>query len=288
MILSGLLIGGGALYLGASFYQQKRRRKPLIEQFCEPRVGGTPFHGTPPRRLATDLAIGAGAIAVGSVVGMAATTGVTPLLLTNQLIALARSTPYAPVLYMAAYAARPLLLFPATLLTLAGGLLFGPVGGVVYTIIGSNLSALIAYGIGRQLRWLGNQDLEESASAHVNWQALAPYVVRMQEEPFATVLTMRFLFLPYDLVNYGAGLLNLDWHPFLLATALGSLPGTLAFVLAGASIQGNGITNVPRLNLTSLTASGLIFVGSLAFSRYLRRRQVATAALPVATPIMQS
>ncbi len=59
----------------------------------------------------------------------------------------------------------------------------------------------------------------------------------MRDNSFETVLIMRLLFLPYDLVNYASGILRLRWLPFLLATALGSLPGTVSFVLLGASID---------------------------------------------------
>ena len=53
-----------------------------------------------------------------------------------------------PVFYMVIYALRPLIFFPATVLTLLGGFLFGPIG-ILWTIIGSNASALVAYTVGR-------------------------------------------------------------------------------------------------------------------------------------------
>lgn len=57
---------------------------------------------------------------------------------------------------------------------------------------------------------------------------------------FETVLIMRFIFLPYDLVNYLAGILRIDLKAFILATLLGSIPGTIAFVpLALPSISKN-------------------------------------------------
>lgn len=219
-----------------------------------------------------DLWISAGTVAAGSVLWFSSITGLTPLLLTNRLIDLLANSPYAPALYLSAYAIRPLALFPASLLTLAGGLLFGPVGGIIYTIVGSNLSALIAYSIGKRLGNAGKAGPDKNSSDDQNWGVLEPYVERMQANPFATILTTRFLFLPYDLVNYGAGALGLPWQPFLLATALGSLPGTIAFILAGASVQGGEIIGVPALNPVTLTASGVIFVSSLAFSRYLNQR----------------
>jgi uncharacterized membrane protein YdjX (TVP38/TMEM64 family) len=68
---------------------------------------------------------------------------------------------------------------------------------------------------------------------------LASYALRLQGRSFETVLIMRFLFHPFDLVNYLAGVLRIRYVLFILATMLGSLPGTLTFVLFGASTDGD-------------------------------------------------
>ncbi len=44
-------------------------------------------------------------------------------------------------IYITLYTIRPLILFPATLLTIASGLIFGPWLGILFTIIGENASA---------------------------------------------------------------------------------------------------------------------------------------------------
>ena len=98
----------------------------------------------------------------------------------------------------------------------------------------------------------------------------------------SSVLTMRFIFLPYDLVNYLAGFLKIDWKPFLLATLLGSLPGGFSFVLVGASIEGNAINEIPSLDPITLGFSVAIFISSLALSRYFKKRE-ATREKPVSS-----
>ncbi len=54
-----------------------------------------------------------------------------------------------PLLYVIFYAVRPLILFPARLLTVVAGFVFGPALGVVLTVFGSNISASVAYLAGR-------------------------------------------------------------------------------------------------------------------------------------------
>ena len=87
-----------------------------------------------------------------------------------------------------------------------------------------------------------------------------------------TVFIMRLLFLPYDLVNYVCGALRIKWTSFLLATALGSLPGTISFVLLGASLESVD-QGLDGINPWAIVASVAIFVVSIAISRLLRKRQ---------------
>ena len=84
---------------------------------------------------------------------------------------------------------------------------------------------------------------------------------------------MRLLFLPYDLVNYLTGFLRINYAAFILATILGALPGTTAFVLFGASIEGDFTGGLPDFDIRIFIASLLIFLGSLALSRYLKVRR---------------
>ncbi len=184
------------------------------------------------------------------------------------------SSPLAPLAYILLYALRPLTLFSSILLTLAGGFLFGPVWGVVYTAIGANLSATVAYFIGR---YFGQGVLEDETAQ--GWTQR--YARRMRENSFETVLIMRFIFLPYDLVNYLAGFLHIHYWPFLLATVIGSIPGTIAFVLLGASLSSDAITNLfltgelPTLEWRLVALSVVMFAVSIALSRYLKRREKA-------------
>jgi uncharacterized membrane protein YdjX (TVP38/TMEM64 family) len=172
---------------------------------------------------------------------------------------------WGPLLYITLYAVRPLILFPSSVLTVAGGFVFGPVFGVLYTIIASNTSSGIAYLVGR---YFGQGLLKENNSDNI----IQRYANRMRQNSFETIMIMRFVFLPYDMVSYLAGFLRIHFWPFILATALGSIPGTFAFVLFGASIENfNG--GLPSLNPGILAASIVIFIVSIALSRLFKNRE---------------
>ncbi len=189
-------------------------------------------------------------------------------------------SPFGPLLYILIYALRPLIFFSAAVLTIASGAIFGAGSivnlalAVLYTVIGSNLSATVAYYVGR---FFGKGLLAEGDSE--NSGLLQRYADRMRQNSFETILIMRFIFLPYDLVNYLAGILRIDWKAFILASLLGSIPGTIAFVSFGASIDIKELAmgKTPQFNPWVLFFGVVIFIASLAISRYFKQRETQRA-----------
>ena len=190
-------------------------------------------------------------------------SGLTPIEAGRVLVGFMGNGAAGALVFLAVYTVRPLVLFPASILTIGAGFVFGPVLGVVLTVIGSNASATVAYVAGRYF----GEGLVRSEGV------VRRYTRRLRENSFETVLTMRFVFLPYDLVNYLAGLLRINWVPFILATALGSLPGTVAFVLLGASLETDFAVGTLGFDPRLLLASAIIFVLGIAISRYFKRRE---------------
>ncbi|MGA9277677.1 TVP38/TMEM64 family protein [Ilumatobacter sp.] len=180
--------------------------------------------------------------------------------------------------YVAVYVLRPLVLFPASVLTVMGGILFGAWWGILVVVVAANASAMVAYGIGLVLAGrCDDPDRSDTifdrtgTSADERRSFASTWGDRLRENSFETVFTMRLLFLPYDAVNYGCGALRIRWAPFLLATALGSLPGTISFVLLGASLEriDEGIGGI---NPWAVVAGVAIFAASVTISRVYRKR----------------
>jgi uncharacterized membrane protein YdjX (TVP38/TMEM64 family) len=189
----------------------------------------------------------------------------SPVEVIQHLLAFMNDGLWGPLVYILLYAIRPLILFPSTVLTLAGGFVFGPVLGVLYTIIASNISSTIAFFVGR---YFGKGLLKDDGSNGL----IQRYARRMRANSFETVMVMRFIFLPYDAVSYLAGFLRIQYLAFILATALGSIPGTIAFIGFGASIESfNG--SLPRLNPATLVFSVVIFIASIVLARIFRKRE---------------
>lgn len=193
----------------------------------------------------------------------------------QQLLALF-ATPYGPLLYLASFLIRPLIFFSVGILCIMGGIIFG-VGGAAhlllalgYTMIGLMASALISFGIGR---FFGNGLIGQRATAREH--LVQRYANRLRRNGFLTVLTMRLILLPFDVVNYLAALVAVDWKAFTLATAIGALPSTIAFVTFGAAIDLSQVAagKMPTLDGKLIVLAIALFGVSVLLSRWYKGNQ---------------
>ncbi len=165
----------------------------------------------------------------------------------------------AALCYILLYTIRPLILFPATLLTISSGLLFGPWLGILFTIVGENASANFAFLVAR---WFGRDWVKKRESLKMQaWQQ------RLSANGIVTVLIMRLLMLPFDAVNYSCGLTAMRQRDYAVGTFIGILPALISFVLLGG-IGAAGVQNRYALFGFSL----LFLLAGLLVAKLLARR----------------
>lgn len=138
---------------------------------------------------------------------------------------------WGPAVYIFLYTIRPLLLFPAIILTLAGGLAFGPWWGTLYVLIGGLLGACLCFLIARSL---GREKMKKYLG---DFPQLQNFDDQVAEHGFRTMLIMRIVpIFPYDPVSYLAGLSNMKFRDYTVATAIGMVPGAFAYNVLGCSL----------------------------------------------------
>lgn len=222
--------------------------------------------GAPSRRHRLVIA-GAWVLLVGGLAAWGVARGVEPGEVAADFVDAVQGSAWGPIAYIVLYLLRPLVLFSATVLTLAGGFLFGPVAGIAIVVVAANGSAMVAYGIAR---WVRGGAPEAAGDGRI-----AAWTGRLRRRSFETVLTMRLLYLPFDLVSYAAGAARIHAGAFLAGTAAGSAPATVWMVLLGASLESfDGA--VPRLDPYVLALSIVLLVAGLVVATVLRRREERT------------
>lgn len=132
----------------------------------------------------------------------------------------------APLLFMLVYALAAVLFLPGSVLTLAGGALFGPVLGTVYNLTGATLGATLAFLIAR---YLASDWVAEKTGGRVK-----QLINGVEGEGWRFVAFVRLVPLfPFNLLNYALGLTRLRLLHYLIATYIFMLPGAIAYTYLG-------------------------------------------------------
>jgi uncharacterized membrane protein YdjX (TVP38/TMEM64 family) len=134
----------------------------------------------------------------------------------------------AGVLFTVSYGLCTAAFVPRPVLNVAAGALFGTQAGTAAAVVGTVIGSGLAFGLGRLLgqdalrpmlrkRWLTSADRQ------------------LSRHGFRSMLFIRLLpGVPFAASNYGAAVSRMGWTAFLTATALGVVPNTAAYVIAGS------------------------------------------------------
>ncbi len=150
------------------------------------------------------------------------------------------------LIYMVIYIIAVAISIPgATILTIAGGLLFGIIPGTIYVVISATIGATLLFlatktSLGNLLKAKAGPKLHKLEKG-------------FQHNAFSYLLVLRLIPLfPFWLINIVPAVLNVRLRTFVTATFLGIIPGSFVYVLLG-----NGVSSV--LDAGQTPNLGIIF-----------------------------
>jgi uncharacterized membrane protein YdjX (TVP38/TMEM64 family) len=178
---------------------------------------------------------------------------------------------WAPVIFVLLHGLVTITPMPRTVFTVAAGVLFGSLYGVLLAVAGTTLAAIAAFWL---VRLFGAAFIERhSHRAGVAWVR-----ARLDRSGMLAVTSLRLVpAVPFSLLNYVAGLSGVGFLPYLAGTVIGVLPGTVAVVVLGDAAAGG---NPPPALLVVSVVSAL--VGLLGLVLAARRPAIVELAEPVA------
>jgi uncharacterized membrane protein YdjX (TVP38/TMEM64 family) len=134
------------------------------------------------------------------------------------------------VVFGLVYVVAALLFVPGSILTLGAGLVFGLGWGTVVASAAATTTAAAAFLITRHL---ARDRVARLARRHEKFGAIDEAV---RDKGWRVVALLRLSpLVPFSLSNYLYGLTAIDFWPYLLASWLGMLPGTVLYVYLGAA-----------------------------------------------------
>lgn len=174
----------------------------------------------------------------------------------------------APLVYMLIYAIAPALLLPGLPITVAGGILFGPFWGVIYTIISSTIGACFAFLISRYVA----RDWIEKKLRSPRWRRLDKGV---EKHGWKVVAFTRLIPLfPFNLLNYAFGLTRIGFWPYALATFIFMLPACIAFIVFSSSLLDLVRGKVSYTLIIGIVLVVLVSLIPFFYQRYQKKKSI--------------
>ncbi|MBI2862990.1 MAG: TVP38/TMEM64 family protein [Chloroflexi bacterium] len=168
---------------------------------------------------------------------------------------------WAPVVSAAIMLVHSIVPFPAVVLTLTNGLLFGAVWGTALSwstaMVGAAICYFIAKALGRPVveRIVGTKGLKVSDDFFDRYGTHAVLITRL------------IPVVSFDLISYAAGLTKIGFVEFMVATGIGQLPATVVY-----SILGENLTGGVKFGLLAFGAVAALFVLGFAVKANLDRK----------------
>jgi len=172
-------------------------------------------------------------------------------------------SPVAPLIFVPFYAAAVALAIPGTILTLAGGAVFGLWWGTLFNWLGATIGANLAYLLAR---FLGRDGITQLLGKKAQqWPAMDRLDRAVRAHGFSGMLTLRLIpVVPFNALNFGGGLVGMKWPTYALSTGLGILPGTFVYTMfADALLEGSTQASRDAFLRMALAGVLLVFLGFL-------------------------
>ena len=161
------------------------------------------------------------------------------------------------VAFAGLYAVLTVMLFPGSALTIAAGAIFGPIVGTLVSLAGALLGATAAFAIARHT---ARAPLEQVQSERV-----ARIQERLRQHGLLSIVALRLVpLVPFNALNYVAGASAIRTLDYVAGTAIGIIPGAIAFATLGGSIDDPGS---PAFIAAAALVVALTLTGALAARR---------------------
>jgi uncharacterized membrane protein YdjX (TVP38/TMEM64 family) len=165
------------------------------------------------------------------------------------------------IMFILIYALATILLLPGSLITIAGGVVYGPLLGTLLSLMGATLGASGAFILARysSLSWVEQRMGEK----------MRQLIKGIDKEGWRFVAWVRLVPLfPFVLVNYALGLTRIPLLSYTITSFIFMLPGTTVYTLighaGGTALSEQAVAEQMRWLLIALAAfATLLFIPSL-------------------------
>jgi uncharacterized membrane protein YdjX (TVP38/TMEM64 family) len=168
---------------------------------------------------------------------------------------------WGPLVFILLYMIVTLSMLSALTLTIVGGIMFGPIMGIVYTLIGASLGLTSSFLIAR---YVARDSIERKFGNTPTFKKIDEGV---KKDGWFILATTRLLpIFPFGLQNYIYGLTSIGFIQYTVLSVVFILPGTAVFVMLAGAFASGDREIVLRYSITA----SLIFLGLMIVTKIIK------------------
>lgn len=169
------------------------------------------------------------------------------------------------VIYLLLYIVVAVFSLPASIITIAGGIVFGPVKGGLLALTGGTLGAAAAFLVAR---YIARDFIVEKFGQNKVFQKIEQGVAKNGKD--FLILTRLVPVFPYNIQNYAYGITNINLGTYTLISFITMAPGAFIYAYLAGEIAVNGVST---WLFVQLLIAGLVLFGVSQIPKFFAKRK---------------
>lgn len=141
------------------------------------------------------------------------------------------------IIYIAIFVIAAIFSLPASIITITGGVVFGPILGALLALVGATIGAIAAFLVSR---YIARGFIVDKFGNNAIFKKIESGVEKNGKD--FLILTRLVPVFPYNIQNYAYGVTNIKLATYSIITLITMAPGAFIYAYMAGDIAENGIT----------------------------------------------
>ncbi|SDK75814.1 TVP38/TMEM64 family protein [Natronincola ferrireducens] len=169
------------------------------------------------------------------------------------------------VIYILIFVVAAVFSLPASVITISGGIVFGPVLGALLALLGATIGAVAAFLVAR---YIARGFIVDKFGKNAMFQKVEEGVEKNGKD--FLILTRLVPVFPYNIQNYAYGVTNINLFTYAIITFITMAPGAFVYAYMAGEIAQNGITTSFFIKLL---IAGIVLFGASQVPKIFAKRK---------------
>jgi len=169
------------------------------------------------------------------------------------------------VIYILIFTISAVFSFPSSVITITGGVVFGPIVGALLALTGATFGAAAAFLVSR---YLARGFIVDKFGGNAIFKKIEAGVAKNGKD--FLILTRLVPVFPYNIQNYAYGVTNINFGQYIVITAITMAPGAFIYAYMAGEIAVNGVSTTL---FVQLIIAGVILFGVSQIPKILAKKK---------------